>query len=687
MAEGFQARFQAEQSVDSEIIFELEQEREKLVEELVVNFSDSLTGGNVLDFYRVSETLGISDRITKHIQENIWNKLEWGDSTISTGGGFNLAYFLLLNGDSEVFQTVCNSEKELSEKGLGQKYIAELLSAYANAGNEEKVLDFIRSSPVERSQDFWLSLFSVLDSNKCPELIIFIFSKIDKNNLSIEFGNVESIIFLIKSGDEEALDIFKKIVDQLNDEESKTIFLHILVKSSGKEFDSQLFKLFIKIIEKENFEHDDYELSFYFLEKIAKSTTSNDLLKKEVVLWMDTENWQNSEIERFAFSLMYSYHQDDKEICEEFENGMRDWFKQSNRNPQIVTFWSVLVSRLGFDHAFLQELFDGFERDEGAFSEEWSDGKLSELSNPLIGQGMFREIEQIISEKVSHRSGATYLSDRFSQVEEAAKNDDEYNERDILSFANSLYDPVWTKKSLSETKRRLRDYIEKIKSLSEEKPFYFKRLYKAGLDSYGLLSRRLLDVLSGKNVFIDMKKTGSALYILTGKNLGILVNEVPVESTTSWELVHKAGIPVAPIIKSEEKYRSKVILDHDRSEGQKQLKRVYSRYCGLNVLEYLILDHDPQTILDIQRDMDKIKAQLKEIGVDHGHPHLQNFTVEFWKKSVLDEAQSLGININDIVPTNEGDLTFDVEEVNQNPENWVRVVRLIDWDNSSSKEE
>lgn len=39
-----------------------------------------------------------------------------------------------------------------------------------------------------------------------------------------------------------------------------------------------------------------------------------------------------------------------------------------------------------------------------------------------------------------------------------------------------------------------------------------------------------------------------------------------------------------------------------------------------------------------------------------------------------------------MVPVNEGDLTFDANEVSENPENWTRVVRLIDWDNSSSQE-
>lgn len=687
MGETIQTKFLVEQVIDQETLKTLEFEREELVGELVTNFSDSITGGHVFDFHRVAKTLGISNQLTDHIQKKVWNKLDWGDKTIYTGGGFNLAHFLLLNGDANVFSTVCSSEEELIVRGLRSRDIAELLAAYANSGREKEVLSFIQTSEINRNQDFWLVLFSSLQPNDCPELTSFVFKNLDKTNLVIEFKNNEAFIFLIRAENTEALNILQNTIDQLDDEESKTLFLHMLVKSSSEKFNLQLFEILIKIIEKGNFRHDDYELTFYFLEKIIMKMGNDNSLKDRIFSWVSSHDWQNSEIKRFAFSLMYSYHQGDKEICEEFEKGMREWFRSSaiNSDPQKVVFWSILVAKLGLNHQFLQELFSGFKEDEGAFGEQWSEGNLAELSKSLLTQGMFKEIQQILAEKVSHRDSATYLSERFAKSSDSFEIDT-YDERAILGMSDSVYDPVWTKKSLAETKRRLAEYIEKVKSLARSKPLYLRKLYKVALDSFGLLSPRILDVFSGKNIFIDMKKTGSALYILTGKSLGVLVNEVPSGSLTSWEVVHNAGIPVAPIIKAEEKFSSRVILDHDRSEGSKELRRVYSRYCGLNVLEYLFIDNDPQTILAIQEDMDKIKEQLQLLGIEHGHPHIQNFTVEFWRKEVLVEAEKNGININQVVPVNVGDLTFDISEVKKNPDNWIRIVRLIDWDNSSSKE-
>ncbi len=202
------------------------------------------------------------------------------------------------------------------------------------------------------------------------------------------------------------------------------------------------------------------------------------------------------------------------------------------------------------------------------------------------------------------------------------------------------------------------------------------------IDGTGVLSpefSRLLAFMEGRRseCVVEVHKTGSALFIHGRRNPETrmreftFVNDISATAANAWEQARDAGIPVAPILRPPV----------ERANGS---TRVYSRYCGKPIFSYLDLTQLPHSFRKwIETEVRKTKDDLLRRGIRHGHPHSGNFTIEFYRSETVDRETAAGKTVNDI-PFSQKDVTFDPIPYLEHPEEWVPVVRLIDWDQATS---
>lgn len=228
------------------------------------------------------------------------------------------------------------------------------------------------------------------------------------------------------------------------------------------------------------------------------------------------------------------------------------------------------------------------------------------------------------------------------------------------------------------------------------------------MKEYGVFHPKFIDLISGNASRVEVGKTGSSLYLLGGDLLGVLVNRVDEVSARAWKQLADElpdPIPVAPII------RYGHIHDGIRS--------VYSRYCGPSLgefidtfglkssfslitfpgtpqdysyfyqdLEFLYGAKDP-LIKSVMSQAVQIIQNLDRRGIEHGHPHKNNFVVELIDSGYLNEylsttGESGSCHTINNIPYKEEHFTFDFmryAEVNESGDSrWTAVVRLIDLD-------
>lgn len=250
---------------------------------------------------------------------------------------------------------------------------------------------------------------------------------------------------------------------------------------------------------------------------------------------------------------------------------------------------------------------------------------------------------------------------------------------------------VATKTSSEDIKKYFNEFLEKLSI--PECQFILMILKKYN----GLCNKNVLKLIrgyeNGEQFMVEIDKTDSELFVTvfddsssTGsteyKGRGIVfLHRIKEQAFNAWRHACESGIPVAPIIDDTWTYDEK---DNN--------VLVPSRYCGLSVQNiidmYTNLDesHQPSrvlflTLLRIQCTL--LTQQIKDAGIDHGHPHKANMTVEFINKEYLNEWQSNGGNINTI-PYNNEKITFDIRDYANDPKQWELVVRLIDFDRATS---
>ncbi|MBI4239388.1 hypothetical protein HY620_00160 [Candidatus Uhrbacteria bacterium] len=187
---------------------------------------------------------------------------------------------------------------------------------------------------------------------------------------------------------------------------------------------------------------------------------------------------------------------------------------------------------------------------------------------------------------------------------------------------------------------------------------------------------RFLDSLEQGHVSCSLKmlKGGSELTLLIQPNensdtsrsfSATFINDIPSAGADAWRAAAEKGIPVAPILALP------TTRPHD-------MKRAYSRYCGTTLGRLKQYDSPALNALLYKKGHEILQA-LKREGITHGHPHDQNFTVEFVEKKWLDTQLAKGNNVNTL-PAQSSAISFDVLDFLKEPERFTPIVRLIDWD-------
>ena len=253
------------------------------------------------------------------------------------------------------------------------------------------------------------------------------------------------------------------------------------------------------------------------------------------------------------------------------------------------------------------------------------------------------------------------------------------NVQDKGAFRTKLETALWAGR-VPDTERK-----EAMRALSQSTERWSPEECSIGTlvaDGTGVLSHefsRLLEFMEGRRseCVVEIHKTGSALFVYgrrhpkTGAREFTFANDITANGANAWKQAHETGIPVAPILRPSV----------ERTDGS---MRVYSRYCGKPIHSYLDNPGVPRPFRDwIAAEVTKTKRELVRLGVYHGHTHMGNFTVEFYRSELFDREIAAGKNANEI-PYAPGDVTFDPIPYFEHPKDWMPVVRLIDWDQATS---
>jgi hypothetical protein len=248
-----------------------------------------------------------------------------------------------------------------------------------------------------------------------------------------------------------------------------------------------------------------------------------------------------------------------------------------------------------------------------------------------------------------------------------------------------------------------------------------QRFISLTLKKWGLLSKQAIATLASIPETVPMQKTGSDIEVLAKRHRGVLKHTVSVESASVWVELADDEVdptPVAPILKTNTPHESMQTL-YSRICGE-DLHEVLDKYFGQEWLlsEGLIMRHfNPGGVDEVTQNREKLNNilttfgdrnpllkiicnqalaifdSLEKKGVDHGHPHLHNFTLEFVDTDYLENHfKSEGITVRrraqfvtqkptiNNIPWSDAHFTFDPEIAEKDSEKWKPLVRLIDFD-------
>ena len=213
---------------------------------------------------------------------------------------------------------------------------------------------------------------------------------------------------------------------------------------------------------------------------------------------------------------------------------------------------------------------------------------------------------------------------------------------------------------------------EALSSLSFPELIFFDLVAKR----HGIFSEEVMKMLAFGRFIVEIDKDGSRLFIMKRKQNGgeiSIVNEIYSGPVKAWEKIVEHNIPTAPIYK----------VSKERKNGK---KRVFSRFCG--IARRHLYNIDPKLNAIIEEKAEAIKAKLEQIQVNHNHPHLGNFVVEFIDKTYF-QTQTAPPNSYTVntIPWKEEAFSYSVLDYGNDPEKWEVVVRIIDLDQAAIKKE
>jgi len=246
-----------------------------------------------------------------------------------------------------------------------------------------------------------------------------------------------------------------------------------------------------------------------------------------------------------------------------------------------------------------------------------------------------------------------------------------------------------------EVSTQFKEEFDKLVENLEIEDIYFLRKF---IERYGLMSDEVVSLLTSPDHTqkLEIYKTGSKLEIFVGgKAHGIIKRTQRTECNNVWENASKLSpytddpekrpIAVEPIFKRSN-------FSNLSPEGK---DAVYTRFCGLTIprLRGVLneIDSDGDWVLGerideldniLEHEKQRIRRTLLEAGIDHGHAHPENFTVEFIRKSYV---KGKNLNNNELV-FEKDNVTFDPRNWIKNPGEWEVVVRIIDFDRAKRLE-
>ncbi|GAB4146758.1 MAG: hypothetical protein OHK0017_07650 [Patescibacteria group bacterium] len=186
--------------------------------------------------------------------------------------------------------------------------------------------------------------------------------------------------------------------------------------------------------------------------------------------------------------------------------------------------------------------------------------------------------------------------------------------------------------------------------------------------------QQILDFAFSKKALLRIPKTHGELEVVALKNKIVFKHRINHSAFLAWQKVAESNfIPCAPIINHQ-------TFGH--------ITEVNSLFWGASI-DQLNLESSNPLWLELNRQREVILAQLKQIGVDHLHPHLGNNVVRFFKRGlfanylnsenqlILQPGLQSQVQFCSKEPEN---YTDNVEIYLQSPEKFVPVVSIIDFD-------
>lgn len=218
-----------------------------------------------------------------------------------------------------------------------------------------------------------------------------------------------------------------------------------------------------------------------------------------------------------------------------------------------------------------------------------------------------------------------------------------------------------------------------------------RRRWVSGTEQKTVRTHHARKEVTHRGVF-KLPKTGGGLDIVVLQKDGYyefaFINRLKNESAEAWAYLSHY-VPVAPIYSLKQLPKR-----NDRT-------RVVTRFSGyaIGTVQDMATNFDGKTkeqleLLDkeIQRQVQMILAKAWELGVEHGHAHAGNFTVEFIDRDyVVTHMKKLGITNRRedlfLDPRIVNTIPFDGRYISHDPSDYIRkpskykvVVRMMDFD-------
>lgn len=546
----------------------------------------------------------------------------------------------------------------------------KVLEACARCGLQQEVWDFLRAN-----WNFWRESYVVTSciSSKTAKMVLeaynpALFGETLPRNIDTVFEEC------VLSNPSETIDIVLAYIQDkavFDYPDYMSVLVAISEADSNRKYEKTVWDLSIARAEQEKqVVLEEYE---HFQDALAQAAilkqVENPMDITYLVDWMQQQDVFESK-DKFLIAATLYVNTDQFPQFEQAALAFFKTFKTFSGNWELyLGFFSLRVTGVQKVLDLTDRVLDGIEPHTQMFNTPFRN-ELLQFLNIFSRTGDFSKIQTILAEKANGYSIGEYIEDWFDSLQK------DENYPTIITPGTFRRNMLPTMPA--QVRMALQPYLEELNTFLEASPLYMSRLAHLARANNSILSQNFIQILSGHGKKLEVSKTGSGLHAFLSDKLGIVVNEVPINSLDTWQLAHDLQIPVSPILKTGRQVPVTV------AEGQETVgKRVFTRFSGSNVYEWLCAEGTPELAFFVDGEIKKIAAMMAEHHIEHGHPHLANYTVEFVEKSWYEEQRAAGMTVNTL-PFDEQHFSFDVRKYRYEPNKWQPIIRLIDWDRSVS---